>query len=105
MDWLSEIAAEIKIDSLPGAYQEVAQVFGVEGVLKLSRHVGGMRFYFPKLDSLIRDKRDEHIRKEFTGFNHRDLARKYGLSETWIRDIVQARPVRENQQSLFDDIT
>jgi Mor family transcriptional regulator len=100
--WLSEVAEEIPIESLPEAYQEVAQVFGVAGALRLAQHLGGVRVYFPKLDSLVRSKRDEHIRREFTGFNHRELARKFGLTETWIREVVRMKPGRLEQIGLFE---
>jgi Mor family transcriptional regulator len=99
-DWVSQIAAAMSIESLPETYQDVAEVFGMEGALRLARRSGGMRIYVPKFDSLVRDRRDEMIRKEFTGSNHRELARKYGLSETWIREIVQRKPAHE-QADLF----
>lgn len=99
-DGLKEIAAEMTIDELPESYQPVAQIVGIENALKLSRHLGGLYFYYPQLDSLLRAKRDECIRKEFTGTNHRELARKYNLTESWIRQIVQRKPVYE-QTDIF----
>jgi len=69
--------------------------------LKLSQHLGGLYFYYPQLDSLLRNKRDERIQKEFTGSNHRDLARKYNLTESWIRIIVQRKPAYE-QADMFN---
>lgn len=91
-DWLTEIAAEISIKSLPTEYQVVAELIGMENALRLAQHIGGGRIYYPKIESLLRDKRDERIRAEFTGCNHRELARKYALTETWIREIVQRKP-------------
>jgi len=85
----SEWIKEISIEDLPPSYQEVARIVGVENAVKLSEQLGGLGFYFPKIDSLIQKKRDEKIRKEFSGCNHQELARKYGLSEIWIRNIVQ----------------
>lgn len=99
-DWLAEIAAEIPLESLPEEYQIIAELFGTEGALRLSKHSGGMRIYIPKLDTLVRNRRDAFIRAEFNGFNHRDLARKYELSESWIREVVQRRP-QDAQADLF----
>jgi len=99
-DWLSEIAEKITIDCLPENYQEIARIAGKEAALKLSQYLGGTRFYYPKLDSLLRKERDEQIRQEFNGANHRELARKYDLTETRIRDIVQRKPVPQ-QIELF----
>ncbi|NPU84393.1 MAG: hypothetical protein HPY65_07875 [Syntrophaceae bacterium] len=102
VDWLTEIAKEISLDCLPDSYQDVARIIGMEPTLRLARHIGGMRIYYPKLDSLFRDKRDERIRAEFTGNNHRDLARKYDLTEAWIRAIVQRKPPY-TQANLFEE--
>ena len=99
-DWLSEIAAEMSIDCLPESYQTVAQIVGMENALKLSQHLGGTCFYYPQIDTLLRAKRDERIRKEFNGANHRELARKYNLTESWIRSIVQRQQAYE-QSDMF----
>lgn len=100
-DWLTEIAVDIPIDALPDSYQAVAEIVGIENALKLSRHLGGLYFYYPQIESLLRDRRDERIRKEFNGSNHRELARKYGLTESWIRSIVQ-RKTRPEQANMFE---
>lgn len=99
-DGLKDIAATMTIEEFPESYQPVAEIVGVEGALRLAQHLGGLSFYYPRLDSLLRDKRDAQIRAEFTGCNHRDLARKYKLTESWIREIVQRRP-QDEQTNLF----
>jgi Mor family transcriptional regulator len=98
-EWLKEIAAEMTVDCLPECYQAIAEIIGVEATLNLSEYLGGTRFYFRKIDGLLMDKRDERIRKEFTGFNHLELARRYGLTETRIRDILRGK---SQQCKLFD---
>lgn len=95
-EWIKEIS----IEDLPEAYQEVARIIGIENAIKLSECLGGIAFYFPKIDALIQKKRDETIRKEFNGVNHKDLAKKYSLSEIWIRQIVQSNR-DERQTSLL----
>lgn len=90
----------ITLEDLPEAYQEVARVIGIENAIKLSEALGGLSFYFPKIDAFVQKRRDEEIRKEFNGCNHRDLARKYQLSEIWIRQIVQNNK-DHRQQSLL----
>lgn len=100
-DWISEIADEMNIDCLPENYQEVAEIVGMEAALRLAQHLGGGRIYYPKIESLLRDKRDAKIRAEFTGFNHRELARHYGLTESWVREIIHRR--RSDQLTLFPD--
>lgn len=94
-EWLKDLAAEMTIESLPESYQDLAQIIGIEATLQLSEYLGGTRFYFRKIDGLLMDKRDERIRKDFTGFNHGELARRYGLTETRIRDILaRKKPIQ-----------
>jgi Mor family transcriptional regulator len=100
-NWLKEIAAEIPLEDLPEEYQIVAELFGVDGALRLAKESGGMRIYVPKFEKLIRARRDERIRAEFNGANHRELARKYELTETWVREIVARRPYA--QTDIFSD--
>ncbi len=91
-EWIKNITLE----DLPESYRIIAQIIGLENAIRLSEHLGGLAYYFPKIDNLITKKRDEVIRKEFNGANRKDLARKYCLSEIWIRQIVQNG--KENQQ-------
>ena len=100
-NWLKEIAAEIPLDDLPEEYQIVAELFGVDGALRLAKQSGGMRIYVPKFEKLIRARRDARIRAEFNGANHRELARKYDLTETWVREIVARKPCE--QTDMFGD--
>lgn len=84
-EWIKDIA----LADLPEIYQEVARVVGVEGAIRLSELFGGQVVYFLKIDSLLRKKRNATIRREFNGSNHKELAKKFGLSEQQIRNIVQ----------------
>lgn len=88
MTFDGEWVKDIRIEDLPASYQDVAGLIGVENAVKLSEHLGGLPYYFPKIEGLIEQKRNEFIRKEFNGSNYRDLAKKYRLTEVWIRQIV-----------------
>lgn len=63
--------------------QQARAVFQV-----LVEEVGGMRLTVPSLRDLERSERDRRIRKEFTGFNHQELALRFGLSVSQIRRVV-----------------
>ncbi|WP_195282239.1 Mor transcription activator family protein [Harryflintia acetispora] len=84
-DWIKELP----IDQLPEPYQTIAYSIGVENTLKVADLLQGTGAYFPKLDSLLADIRNEKIRKEYNGFNTKELARKYDLSERWIYEIIR----------------
>lgn len=101
-DWVADIAAAMTIDELPEAYQAVAEIIGKDNTLKLAHHLGGAGFYFRKIDAMLLHKRDEQIRAEFTGANHKELAREYDLTEMQIRNILKRKTLV--QTGLFDDV-
>ena len=99
-DWVAAIIGEVTMEDLPESYRDVARVIGVENAVKLSAVVGGLGYYFPQLDGILRKKRDECIRREFNGNNHRELAKKFNLTERWVREIVDEKPPQS--PLLFD---
>jgi len=98
MQWVKEISPEM----LPEPYQKLTSLIGIDNALKLAREFQGTCVYFAKLDNILRLIRDKQIRREFSGGNHKQLAVKYGLTETWIRRILAERPREHGQISLFD---
>lgn len=70
-----------------GLYRMIAEAIGTDNFYKLAEIVGGTTIYIPKPESLTRPVRDARIKKEFTGYNHQELARKYGVTERWVRRI------------------
>ncbi|GAB6170767.1 hypothetical protein JCM15765_02450 [Paradesulfitobacterium aromaticivorans] len=95
-DWISDL----KPEDLPEPYREISIMVGLRNALKIADKFQGTAVYLPKLDAAIRKVRDERIKKEFTGSNHKELARKYGLTEIWVRQILAEKG--PDQLSLFD---
>lgn len=83
-EWMDEI----KPEDLPFCYREMVEIIGFEATIKLADKYQGSPFYFHKLDSAVQEVRNKRIKAEFKGHNHKELARKYGLSEVWIRKIL-----------------
>lgn len=82
----------IELDDLRDEQRGIAQAIGIEAYLTLSRTYGGMTIYIAKAEDIMeRKRRDERIREEYDGTNITRLARKYGLTETWIRNIVSEK--------------
>lgn len=98
-EWMKEINPEV----LPEPYKKLTSIIGLENTLKLAEEFQGTTLYFAKLDSTLKYLRDEKIREEFNGSNHKELAVKYGLTETWIRKILLEKPEESNQIRLFED--
>jgi Mor family transcriptional regulator len=90
----------ISIDELPALYQEMARLIGIENTIKLAEHFGKQGLYFKSLDCLIRKKKEEYIRENFTGSNHRELARATGYSERWVYEILK-QDKDDRQECMF----
>ena len=103
VDWLTEIAAEMTVEDFPEGFRLVAEICGKDNALKLAKETVCGRIYVPKFEKLIMPRRNERIRREFDGCNHRFLGRKYNLSESQIREILQRRPAQETGD-LFADM-
>jgi len=82
--WMKNMDPEL----LPEPYRKLCSLIGLENTLKLAEEYQGTSLYFAKLDSALKTLRDQTIRDEFRGGNYKELALKYGLTETWVRKIV-----------------
>jgi Mor family transcriptional regulator len=99
---MDDFINELKLEMIPeGIYREIAEEIGVANLIKLAEMIGGAKFYIPKAESLIRPVRDLRIKKDFNGYNHMELAKKYNLSESWIREICGDGHAK-GQYTLFD---
>jgi Mor family transcriptional regulator len=79
---------KIDVGMLPAPYRRLVDIVGLKNTLRIADALGGERVYFPRLAFAGKYLRDEEIREQFNGYNARELARKYGLSERRIRQIV-----------------
>lgn len=101
---MNEFINELTPDMIPeGIMREIAEKIGIENFIKLAELIGGTTFYLPKADAILRPIRDQKIKQDFNGYNHIDLAKKYNLSERWIRNIC-GEGFTEGQITLFDSI-
>lgn len=98
--WIDELTA----DDLPEPYRQIAQLIGVKNTVSLADALGGTHIYLPKVESALRSLRDRKIRQEFTGYNYRELAHKYDLTEKWVRAIVAEDATNPDQVDIFDII-
>ena len=102
---VKDLIEKIKGSELPEPYSTISMLIGLEETLVIAKELGGARYYFPKFESLFRDNRNTMIYDEFNGNNYRDIAKKYNLSETRIREIVQDEHDRRyTQLNLFESL-
>lgn len=91
----------VVLDDLSGEQLEIAELIGIENYRKLVRHFGGNTVRILQADTLVKEKRDNEIRKLYNGRNELELSQKYNLSDRTIRSIVSAMKRIEGQTSLF----
>ena len=103
-----DLLSMLQLEHLQGEQLQLATAIGIEAYRQLLRTYAGLSVYVPTMDTVVIPVRDTCIRKEFTGYNYRELAQKYGLTEAWIRNIVadEAKEFRRRpppgQMSIFD---
>lgn len=98
--WIKYLDPEV----LPEPYRKLSKMIGLENTLLLAQEFQGTNLYLPKLDSTLKAARDKRIREEFDGQNIKALALKYGLTESWVRQILGGYVADSNQGTLFDGL-
>lgn len=79
----------IQADDLPEDLAEIAELIGLEALLRLVELRGGEPLYLPKRERLAIAARDRAIVTEFRGgSSFSELARNHRLTERWIRIII-----------------
>lgn len=97
----------ITLDNLEGDQRLMAERIGLEGYKALVRYYGGTTVYVSKASTLTIADRNDRIREEYNGYNMAELALKWDLSASSIRDIVRDKRealkqrLPDNQISLF----
>lgn len=94
--WAADIGGP---EDLPEPYDTIAELVGVESAVLLADKLGGELLYLPCLSTLRRQVRDRNIKKEFTGYNTRSLAKKHRISVQRVRQIVKdIKPKRQKPE-------
>lgn len=101
MEDLLALANEIKSEELPEPYRTISENIGVLNTFKLAQLYQGTGVYLPKIENSLRKIRDDKIRKEFNGGNYKELAHKYNLTESWVREIINSSR-NLDQISMFE---
>ena len=58
----------------------------------LSNYARGDELYFPKVENVVSPARNRRIKKEFNGYNGKELADKYNLTVKQIQNIMKDEP-------------
>jgi Mor family transcriptional regulator len=77
-------------ERVPGSPDELAMIV-LEQAELIRAELGGRQFYLSKGIRYKVSQRDAEILAQFTGHNHAELARRHGVTERYVYDIVARR--------------
>lgn len=103
-----ELLNALTVDDLEEQYRAIARAVGLDGLKKLCDHFGGSSIYIPQRRKLIENRRETAIYREYDGNNIKQLAARYGVSESTVYNIVRDRLITKKggnvlgQMSLAD---
>lgn len=80
---------DLKMSDLPPQFENIAMELGIDRVKALFKEFGGTSVYFPTEKMIYKEARDREIIEEFNGFNVKELASKYRMSESYVRAIIR----------------
>ena len=80
---------DLKMSDLPPQFENIAMRVGIDITKVLFEEFGGTSVYFPTEKMIYKDARDREIIEKFNGFNVKELASNYNMSESYIRSIIR----------------
>jgi Mor family transcriptional regulator len=96
---MEDIVALFNLESghLPEPYSGLFEAFlehvdegtAMKLIVSTARHLGGDQPYFGTLKGLLSEARTKAILSDFNGYNHREMARKYGVTVKTIQNILK----------------
>ena len=76
------------IDALCNVYREIAELIGYDGAMIIYTHFKGQQITFP-VKLFNAEYLKSCIKEQYDGTNAKILARTYGYSERWIKELVK----------------
>ena len=89
---LNELIEDTTIDDIGERYREIVEIVGIRKFILLSNYARGDELYFPKVENVVSPARNRRIKKEFNGYNSKELADKYNLTVKQIQNIMKDEP-------------
>ena len=98
---MRELVNETKEEDIADRYRPIVDIIGVDAFVELSIYACGDELYFPKPENIVAPARNRRVKKEYNGYNLKELAEKYNLTTVQIRNILKDEPMI-GQMSIFD---
>ena len=90
---LEELVADTRLEDVSEKYRGIVELIGVGNFVRLGTYAQGSEIYFPKPESIVSEARNRRIKKEYTGGNDTELAKRYGLTIKQIWNILRDVPI------------
>lgn len=85
-----ELMQQMPLEELPYPYYDIALELGTEAAAEILNMFGGLQIYFADFNKVTGNYRRQRIIEESNGFNHKELARKYGYTVRWIYKVLES---------------
>lgn len=94
-----EILNALTLGDLQEQHRLIAETVGVDGLIRMCESFGGSGIYIPQKRELVKNKIYGAIFAEYDGGNIRQLAVKYGVSESTVYNVVRDKLVKGTARS------
>ncbi len=79
----------LTLEDLQEQHREIAELIGLDGLLKLADAYGGTSLYIPQVRELKKNRIYKAILEEYDGTNIKQLSGKYQVSEATVYKILK----------------
>lgn len=105
IDIEKDLLEDLKLEDLEEQYRAIARAVGLDGLKKLCDHFGGSSIYIPQRRKLVENRRETAIYREYDGSNIKQLAARYGVSESTVYNIVRDRLVTKKGGNVLGQMS
>lgn len=95
-----ELLEDTSVEDLIEPIQPLAELIGLENLLKISHYTNGTEIYIPPPAALLKKARNRKIKEEYNGYNTKELSKKYSVTEEHIKRII--RGYNPQQMDIFE---
>lgn len=79
----------IRVDDVPQGCKDLVEIFGMDTFISLVEYCGGSNVYIPSKGATVKKARNRIMREVFDGGNYREVAKKFGITELQVRNIIK----------------
>lgn len=89
---LEELIADTTIEDIGERYRDVVKLIGIRNFILLSNYSRGEELYFPKVENVVAPARNRRIKKEYNGYNGKELADRYNITIKQVQRVMRDEP-------------